>query len=137
MFTNEERERIMREARETLARRYEPAPPPVEQANRTRLPPIEFEDPLRRWQREADVAARERESADAERKRQEREDERRRGANWWAAVDAHIERRLAEQRDSVSELARGTVEFANAVQDRLLAMEKLPKHQAHRVARDR
>jgi hypothetical protein len=131
-MTDEERARIWAKTRaeseRLLSCDFSNPPPPDEQSTRGHghaLPPLEFEDPVERWKREANEATRRRELADAERKRQEREDERRRGADWWAAIDARIDAALAGQRDNVAELARASVEFANAVQDRLLAMETL------------
>src|SRR5262249_3227860 len=48
-------------------------------------------------------------------RRRERENERRRGADWLEVVDAHIDQRFTEQRDSVAEVAKASAAFGEAV----------------------
>jgi|SRR5262249_30931127 len=111
-FIREQRERAEREAKE------------AREALTQRLLSQPLEDPLQRWKREADESDRQREAARAQLRREEREAERARGADWWAAVDAHIERRLAEHQEQFAELAKASAEFSDKV---LQALDRLAR----------
>ena len=101
----------------------EPPPPPEQPAREP--PPLIIESEADRWRREANEAIAQRAAADAERRAEERAAKDVRAADWWAAIDAHIERRLAEHHRQFSELARAATEFADAVSARLEQLEKL------------
>jgi hypothetical protein len=124
-YTDSDRAAILRKSRELLERGIDKPAPPREEPPAYEPPPITFEDPLRRWQREADEATRRREAADAERRRQERETERARGADWLTAINACIDRRLAEHYEQFSQLAKASAEFSDAVDARLRQLEEL------------
>jgi hypothetical protein len=106
-FTDQQRAEILRRAHETLEHRDEPPP----------APRVSNEDSRRR------------EAADAERKRQERDDGRARAqaaqADWNAWCDRRIAAALTEHNQKFAELARGSVEFSDAVCARLRQMETM------------
>jgi len=124
---SQQRAEILRRAHETLEHRDEP--PPAPRVPAPEPPPFEFEDSLAKWKREANEDSRRREAADAERKRQERDDGRARAqaaqADWNAWCDRRIAAALTEHNQKFAELARGSVEFSDAVCARLRHMETM------------
>src|SRR5262249_53390947 len=94
------------------------------------------------WAAEADAFDRKCEGHRAEMRREVRDAERERAAGWAEYVNALVERRLgealAERQHEMTELARSTVEFANAVDKRLVELERLltKRGTAHRAIDD-
>jgi hypothetical protein len=126
-FSPADRARVLAESKRILEDKP-PEPPP---APAPEPPPLAFKaiDPVREWRERADALDREREANRAALRREQRADERARGADWWSEIEAHIDQRiaaaLAERQYELTELARSTVEFANAVDRRLAALERL------------
>lgn len=93
-------------------------------------PPLTFEDPVECWKREGTEQMRQRAAFKTAMRREEREAQRARVQDL-AANDARLaalEQRLAAAERSmtmVHELARGCVEFSNAVDTKLHALEAL------------
>jgi hypothetical protein len=111
-----ESERLLRD--DKPAPRPEPAPTPRE----ARLPEIDAVQEWRDWHEARDQ---EREDERAEMRREQRDAERERAAGWAAYVDSRIAAALAERQHELIALARGTLEFSNAVTARLQKMEQL------------
>jgi hypothetical protein len=124
-MTDAERARIMTEVEATLRRADFPssAPPREEPVRERPLP--EPEDAMDRWRREAEAQEVRRAAAKAALRAEERATERADWSAWTAYIDGRISAALTEQQNNVAELARGSVEFSNAVSARLAAMEKL------------
>src|SRR6516162_3937103 len=120
-YTDADRARIFAESRRLLSN--EPPPPPEQPAREP--PPLIIESEADRWRREANEAIAQRAAADAERRAEERATKDVRAADWWAAIDAHIERRLAEHHKQFAELADASAAFGDAVSARLQELETL------------
>src|SRR5262245_25730438 len=121
-YTPEQTAASARES-ERLLKPPQPAAPRPEPVREVSLPP--FEDEVERWKREADEQEARFAAERAEQQRQEAHAARANWSAWNEYVDGRIAAALAERQHEIVELARGTVEFANAVDSRLVQLEQL------------
>src|SRR5262245_29406709 len=92
-FTPEEIARIRAQSERLL--REPAAPPATSPAPPPREAHVPESDPIQEWRDWHDARDRGREAARAQLRRETRDAERARGADWWAAIEAHIEGRIA------------------------------------------
>src|SRR5262249_45931163 len=105
--------------------------PPAPQLESREVPLPTFESDMDRWRREARESDERRAAAKAELRREEEANARARSTDWWSAIEAHVEQRIAaalvERQHEISELARAMCDFAAACDKRLVEIEGMLK----------